>query len=305
MLISFKIQQTLGINKNDLVLEVGSGANPLMRSDLLLYKYPIKSEKHRTSQKVAFIDGRPFVVGDVLDLPFLNNSFDLLIARHILEHLSDPERFISEIKRLSKAAYIVTPSPFTEPVYGGHEYVKNDSKFSLLRQGGGTPGHQWFVLSIGNNIFLLPKSADTYPIYLLFRNFILHNTNYERDSFFKKFPDFRETRKMCQNSNDLKIIVLKESPNDIKEDEVLDVPKLMKDLSKIRQPKSLKFIIKSFLSRKIFTTKKKFDFISLLACPICKHPLLYGEAKLICKYCGFFPVVKHIPILLKEALNTN
>lgn len=109
---------------------------------------------------------------------------------------------------------------------------------------------------------------------------------------------------MCQNSNDLKIIVLKESPNDIKEDEVIDVYKLIEDLSKIRQSKSLKFISKSFLTRKIFTTKKKFAFLSFLACPICKNSLIDGEVKLICKDCGFFPIVNHIPILLKEALNT-
>lgn len=304
MFRSYNIQRSLKIDKSDLVLEVGSGANPLMRSDVLLDKYPILSEKHRTSQKPALFDGRPFVVGDVLDLPFLDNAFDFIIARHLLEHLSDPKRFVSEIKRVGKACYIATPSPFTELIHGGHPCTEEGEEFSRLHLPGGTPGHKWFVLSSGNHIFLLPKSADTYSVYLLFSYFIQNNTSYERDSFFRKHADFRETRLRCENTEDLNVIVLKEAGNDVEVDEEVDINRLMSDFHRIHASRSLKSMIKGFLSRRIFTSRKKADLAGLLACPICKNPLLRGEARLICKECGSFPVVDHVPILLREALNT-
>jgi len=43
-----------------------------------------------------------FCTGSVYDLSFKKNSFDLVIATEVLEHLENPEKALQEIKRISK-----------------------------------------------------------------------------------------------------------------------------------------------------------------------------------------------------------
>ena len=43
-----------------------------------------------------------FQLGDAMDLPFQNESFDLVIANHVYEHVPDPRRLVAEIGRVLK-----------------------------------------------------------------------------------------------------------------------------------------------------------------------------------------------------------
>ncbi|MDD3247365.1 MAG: class I SAM-dependent methyltransferase [Methanosarcina sp.] len=43
-----------------------------------------------------------FCTGSVYDLSFKKNSFDLVLATEVLEHLENPEKALQEIKRISK-----------------------------------------------------------------------------------------------------------------------------------------------------------------------------------------------------------
>jgi ubiquinone/menaquinone biosynthesis C-methylase UbiE len=55
-----------------------------------------------------------FLVGDLEDLPFKNNSFDTIICSEVIEHLLEPERAIREFERVlkSKGILVVTvPNP--------------------------------------------------------------------------------------------------------------------------------------------------------------------------------------------------
>jgi ubiquinone/menaquinone biosynthesis C-methylase UbiE len=49
---------------------------------------------------------RPLVMGLAENLPFKDKSFDFVIASHVLEHSSDPERFLKELSRVAKGGYI-------------------------------------------------------------------------------------------------------------------------------------------------------------------------------------------------------
>ncbi len=49
-----------------------------------------------------------FVVADACKLPFKENSFDLVICSEVLEHIKNPQRVISEIKRVLKGVLIAT-----------------------------------------------------------------------------------------------------------------------------------------------------------------------------------------------------
>ncbi len=98
------------VDKDALVLEVGSGGNPYFRSNVLIDAYFDTRERHYAK----LITDRPTVLGFVENLPFKDNSFDFVIASHVLEHSKDPEKFLSEIQRVAKAGYIEVPDAFFE-----------------------------------------------------------------------------------------------------------------------------------------------------------------------------------------------
>jgi len=93
------------------VLEVGGGHAQLTGA-LLDHGYDVTvlgSDPccaHRVRQ---FIEpGRcAFHVGDLLDLPYADNSFDTVIALRVMAHLEDWPRFLSELTRVARHAVII------------------------------------------------------------------------------------------------------------------------------------------------------------------------------------------------------
>lgn len=101
------------VGNNDLVLEVGSGGNPYFRSNVLCDAYWDTSERHFE----VLIHDRPTVLAFTEDLPFRDDSFDFVIASHVLEHSDHPDRFLKEIQRVGKAGYIEVPDAFFERLF--------------------------------------------------------------------------------------------------------------------------------------------------------------------------------------------
>lgn len=100
------------VSPRDLVLEVGAGGNPYPRANVLLDAYESTRERHWA----PLVSDRPTVLGFVENLPFKDKAFDFVIAAHVLEHSSDPARFISELERVAKAGYIEVPDAFLERI---------------------------------------------------------------------------------------------------------------------------------------------------------------------------------------------
>lgn len=100
------------VSEDALVLEVGSGGNPYPRANVLLDAYEETRERHFVPLKLD----RPFVLGFVENLPFKDQSFDFVIASHVLEHSKDPDRFLNELMRVARAGYIEVPDAFMERV---------------------------------------------------------------------------------------------------------------------------------------------------------------------------------------------
>lgn len=67
-----------------------------------------------------FYPGKYFVRGNACCMPFADNSFDFIIASHILEHIAEPERFIHELTRVGRAGYIEVPKPLADNLYSGN-----------------------------------------------------------------------------------------------------------------------------------------------------------------------------------------
>ena len=82
---------SLGIPRGDLVLEIGSGNNPLPRANVLL---DLTTEAFQRAGGKTIVD-RPFLLAYADRLPFRDGAFDYVAAFHILEHQDDPEAFLA------------------------------------------------------------------------------------------------------------------------------------------------------------------------------------------------------------------
>lgn len=100
------------VDRDALVLEVGSGGNPYFRANVLLDAYEVTRERHWE----PLITDRPTVLGFVECLPFKDKVFDFVIASHVLEHSKHPDAFLNELQRVAKAGYIEVPDAFMERI---------------------------------------------------------------------------------------------------------------------------------------------------------------------------------------------
>ncbi|TWJ26350.1 methyltransferase domain-containing protein [Geobacter argillaceus] len=118
------------IKSTDKVLEIGPGANPHPRADVLLEKVfenPTEKKEQRgntpelnTSKKIIFYNGDKF--------PFKDYEFDYVICSHVLEHIDNVEYFISELFRVAKKGYVEYPTLYYEYLFN-FEVHKNIFKY--------------------------------------------------------------------------------------------------------------------------------------------------------------------------------
>ncbi len=60
------------------------------------------------------------IILDAHDIPFKNDTFDLVIAQAVLEHVLDPFACVAEINRVLKTGgYVYAETPFMQQVHGG------------------------------------------------------------------------------------------------------------------------------------------------------------------------------------------
>jgi ubiquinone/menaquinone biosynthesis C-methylase UbiE len=76
-----------------------------------------------------------FIAGNIYNLPYDANSFNLITALEVLEHLQNPELALEEIKRVSQKWVI-----FSVPVEPLWRFL-NLLRGKYIRNLGNTPGH--------------------------------------------------------------------------------------------------------------------------------------------------------------------
>ena len=179
----------LDIARSDYVLEVGSGARPYLRSDILLDK---SIKPYERAGKL--VKDRPLVIADAQYLPFKDKSFDFIIAAHILEHLEMPDKFINEIGRVGKGGYIETPSPFAEIIFG-HSF------------------HKWFVYIKEETLILSKKEQLDSKTNDLMNYYWIHNKFLQK--FVKNIDKILFTKLLWKESIPFSINNLCQSQEDI------------------------------------------------------------------------------------------
>ncbi|MCX6778232.1 MAG: methyltransferase domain-containing protein [Candidatus Micrarchaeota archaeon] len=135
----------MNIRPNDLVLEVGSGHNPHMRSDVLLDLFEEDTpDQHRGGTNLT-VD-RPFVKADICGMPFKDKAFDYVLAIYILEHIPDVEKALKEITRVGKRGIIKLPTEFNEYLHPCNE-------------------HRWLCNMYGDTVVFKRKPRDWKPYF--------------------------------------------------------------------------------------------------------------------------------------------
>jgi len=120
-------------------LEVGSGEGYILyyirevRPDILLIGSDISEEMVRLAQNRHC--GIIWCVAEAENLPFLDDSFDLVIACEVLEHVLDPNIVLKQLRRVSKKFCIISVPE--EPLWR----ILNMLRGKYLRDFGNTPGH--------------------------------------------------------------------------------------------------------------------------------------------------------------------
>ena len=96
----------LELKPQDHILEIGSGLGILAAQ--VAEQLPegkmtgIEYAEDQLKKAPKDIPNLHFVQGDAHHLPFDDNSFDVVYGRYILEHVFDPRRVVSEIRRVLK-----------------------------------------------------------------------------------------------------------------------------------------------------------------------------------------------------------
>lgn len=121
----------LKIKKNAHVLDVGGGHNPHPRANVVVDKYT-DTNYHRSGD-IKVLNNQKFINADGESLPFADKEFDYVICCHVLEHVEDPVKFLSEIFRVGKAGYIETPSLIGECLAPreSHKWILHEHKNRL------------------------------------------------------------------------------------------------------------------------------------------------------------------------------
>jgi ubiquinone/menaquinone biosynthesis C-methylase UbiE len=123
-LYMFFEERIKSIKDTDRVLEIGPGATPYHRSDVFLeLAYESVEERIAQSGHVGVLNTLKeikYYNGDVF--PFSDNEFDYIICSHVLEHVENADKFLSEIQRVAKKGYLEYPTIYYDFIYNFPEH---------------------------------------------------------------------------------------------------------------------------------------------------------------------------------------
>jgi len=94
----------LKLHKTDRILDVGSGLGMLARE--VAQKIPdgqvtgLEKSEDQLKKCTSTLPNLTFVKGDAHNMPFKDNSFDVVYCRYILEHVANPLKVLNEVWRV-------------------------------------------------------------------------------------------------------------------------------------------------------------------------------------------------------------
>lgn len=273
----------LGFRPGDLVLDVGSGNDPHPRADILCDKFVLDD----TEREGRLVADRPIVGGDLEALPFRDQSIDFVIASHVLEHVTDPQKAVSELQRVAKRGYIETPAEF-----GG--------KLMDL------PGHRWYVRQEGDTLIFSGKSVGMFDDHL---NGVMFGM-WKRDRGFMRFfwdhPDLFFVRYRWEGKIPIRVIP---PAGQLIEPETFlhsNVEEARVTKSRRRSPRELiKDSLRDYYRSPFYGPARAVSLEALCACPHCGGVLAFEDDLASCLACPTdYPLLRsgaaRVPMLLSD-----
>ncbi|MEE8577961.1 MAG: class I SAM-dependent methyltransferase [candidate division Zixibacteria bacterium] len=259
-LISFTtLHRKLGIKRSDIVIDIGSGNNPILRADILVEKY-VFSDRERYS---GLIMDRPVVSADGARLPFRDKSIDFVHCSHVLEHVPDPAAFLDEIQRVGKRGIIVTP-------HGDYEKIDPRDQ------------HLWYVWNQKERLILKQKTRwnEYREISKYFFNIIGNVREYWK--LFDKYYELFNTIYLWEDKIDYEISGDSNFDfslfNKASEETTAEAGITLQVSSKAKLKSHFASAVRSAISA-------PFNFNDLLCCPKCHSDLKKNSGLLACPVC--------------------
>jgi uncharacterized protein YbaR (Trm112 family) len=275
--IALGILKTLNSLEWNTLIDVGGGEGYLSWIIRRVFnKEAFTSElSFEANKRAGEFFGLQGITADIHRLPFKTDSFDIVLASEVIEHLQYPHIGLYEILRVAKKAVLFT----TAEAYS----TRFEQKLRLKTRN--------FNALHGERNYWHPDD---------FKNFF--NYDIEILTCTKAFMDIDER---SIDENEAKILVEKMTTLDNYDRNALDALILIKKYPKIKTNKQLdeKYIIDRLFSGKVEHNTKAEKQISfpkeLLCCPACRNDLIPDKNTLVCTRCNtVFPIIDNIPVLM-------
>ncbi len=99
------------IKPGDKVLDIGSGPNPFPYATHLMDMVTGNANPEKYASKIKVPPGKTFIDGTAEDLSmFKDKEFDFIYMGHVIEHIPNLTKALSEIARVGKRGFILTPA---------------------------------------------------------------------------------------------------------------------------------------------------------------------------------------------------
>ena len=266
-------KMSLPVDKDGLVLDVGSGGTPYPRSDVLLDR--LTGAEHRCGDSMM-ID-RHGVLGDSQKMPFKDKVFDFVVASHILEHMAHPEIFLRELQRVGKAGYIEVPNAIFE------RFIPYDI-------------HCLEVMSLDGVLHIHKKARPVEDSFMGGLNFFERDDKW-RGLFFKR-PDMFHVRLFWDHEIYYKVHNPEVSCEWIESFNEESLVGEVKDGYRANKSDWRKIglnILNSWYSIGRKKRLRNFDLRNILCCPECRGDLMQRKKYLRCESCNVDFVYDPIP----------
>ncbi|MFD1019825.1 class I SAM-dependent methyltransferase [Thalassobacillus hwangdonensis] len=158
------MKEKLQLKKDDIALDIATGGGHVAKQ-LAPHVHTVfatdltKKMLQNTSGYLTDYSNIHYVVADAEELPFLDDSFDVVTCRIAPHHFPHPERFIEEVARVLKPggrfAMIDNIAPENEQLaefYNSLEKMRDESHVRALRIS------EWEALLAKNNLSIYHKS---------------------------------------------------------------------------------------------------------------------------------------------------
>lgn len=134
-----QLSSCLASVKFDSILDVGCGEGFFLFNNRNLVKgktcYALDYDEVEVNDAKKNLPFCNVSTGDIYNLKFEDNSFDLVTCTEVMEHLEEPEKALKELKRVTKKNLIISVP--NEPIWR----ILNMARGQFLSDLGNTPGH--------------------------------------------------------------------------------------------------------------------------------------------------------------------